>query len=105
MADPTPTRLVAVNAAGHRIGEGHHRAILTDHEVDLMLALLDEREALLERCQREGRTRSQTDKELNVCRLSFGMLAIAFEVSKAAVVAIHRGDRRGQITAGWKRVK
>lgn len=32
-------RLVAVNDKGYVIGEDHHRAKLTDHEVDLVLAL------------------------------------------------------------------
>lgn len=32
-------RYVAVNAAGLRIGEGHPRARLTDHKVDLMRTL------------------------------------------------------------------
>lgn len=33
---------VAVNSAGYRIGEGHHRAKLTDDDVDLILYLRDE---------------------------------------------------------------
>lgn len=32
-------RLVAVNDRGLRIGETHPRAVLTDHEVDLLLEL------------------------------------------------------------------
>lgn len=34
-------RLLAVNDRGFRIGEDHHRAKLTNHEVDLTLELLD----------------------------------------------------------------
>ena len=33
--------LQAVNAAGYRIGESHHRAKLTDADVDLILYLRD----------------------------------------------------------------
>ena len=33
---------VAVNAAGYRIGEGHHRAKLTEEDIDLILYLRDE---------------------------------------------------------------
>lgn len=35
-------KIVAVNAAGYRIGEGHHRAKLTDADIDLILYLRDE---------------------------------------------------------------
>lgn len=35
-------RIVAVNAAGYRIGEDHHRAKLTDADIDLILYLRDE---------------------------------------------------------------
>lgn len=33
---------VAVNAAGYRIGASHHRAKLTDDDIDLILYLRDE---------------------------------------------------------------
>ena len=33
---------VAVNAAGYRIGAGHHRAKLTEEDIDLILFLRDE---------------------------------------------------------------
>jgi len=33
-------RLLAVNEKGYRLGEDHHRAKLTNHEVDLVLELL-----------------------------------------------------------------
>lgn len=33
-------RMLAVNDRGYVIGEQHHRAKLSDHEVDLVLALL-----------------------------------------------------------------
>lgn len=34
------SRMLAVNDRGYVIGEQHHRAKLSDHEVDLVLALL-----------------------------------------------------------------
>ena len=34
-------RAIAVNEKGYRLGEDHHRAKLTNHEVDLVLELLD----------------------------------------------------------------
>jgi DNA-binding NarL/FixJ family response regulator len=34
-------RLLAVNERGYVVGEQHHRAKLTDHEVTLVLELLD----------------------------------------------------------------
>lgn len=34
-------RTLAVNDKGYRLGEDHHRAKLTNHEVDLVLELLD----------------------------------------------------------------
>lgn len=34
-------RLLAVNEKGYRLGEDHHRAKLTNHEVQLALELLD----------------------------------------------------------------
>jgi len=40
-ATPKPKR-VAVNAAGYRVGEGHHRSKLSDEDVDLILYLRDE---------------------------------------------------------------
>ncbi len=33
---------VAVNASGYRIGESHHRAKLSDEDIDLILYLRDE---------------------------------------------------------------
>ena len=35
-------RLLKFNEEGRRIGETHHKAVLTDHEVDLMLQLREE---------------------------------------------------------------
>lgn len=63
-------RLLKFNEGGRRIGETHHKAVLTDHEVDLLLELRE-----------EGKT--------------YGWLAEKFEVSKMTVRSICRGRTRG----------
>ena len=59
------------NELGRRIGESHPRAVLTDHEVDLMFELRDE-------------------------GYSIRWLARKFEVSTGCVWKIVTGRRRGQ---------
>lgn len=73
-------RLVPVNDARRRIGEQHPRAVLTDHEVELVHALHDELMSLAE-------------------------IARKMEVSKGCVWKIVHGHRRGQVPAGWVRVR
>ena len=70
--------MVAVNEKGQRIGETHPRAVLTDHEVDLLLEL-----------RAEG--------------YSYGWLAKKFEISKTHAWRICLGHKRGQLTAVLKR--
>ena len=71
-------RIVAVNARGHAIGEDHPRAVLTNHEVDLLLEL-----------RAEG--------------YGYGWLAAKFEVSKSTVRGYCTGQTRAQHPAGFKR--
>ena len=71
-------RVCAVNDAGHVIGGDHHRAKLTDHDVDLILEL------------RDG-------------GLPYRLIAAKFEVSKAAIADICKGRRRSQTPVGQKR--
>lgn len=71
-------RMVAVNERGQRIGESHPRAVLTDHEVELLLEL-----------RAEG--------------FSYGWLARKFEVHKQTVAKICTGTRRSQIAAIFRR--
>lgn len=71
-------RMVAVNERGQRIGESHPRAVLTDHEVELLLEL-----------RAEG--------------FSYGWLARKFEVHKQTVAKICTGARRSQIAAVFRR--
>lgn len=74
-------KTVAVNDAGLRIGEGHHCAVLTDSEVDL----------IREMHENDG--------------VSYKTLAEKFEVSKGAVAKLCRYERRAQTPANWKKIK
>lgn len=73
-------RLVAVNDARRRIGEDHPRAVLSDHEVELV-----------HRLREEG--------------LTLAEIAGKMEVSKGCVWKIVSGLRRGQVAADWVRVR
>lgn len=73
-------RMVAVNDRGLPIGESHPRAVLTDHEVGLLLEL-----------RGEG--------------YSLSWLATTFEVSKSCVAKICRGEHRAQIAVGYRRAR
>jgi hypothetical protein len=70
-------RTVAVNEAGHIIGEFHPRAVLTDHEIDLMFELREQ-------------------------GFSYGWLAVKFEITKGACWKIIQGLRRGHVAARWR---
>jgi len=63
---------VRINECGRRIGESHHRAVLTDAEV---ARLLDDREA----------------------GMSLAALARKWRISKSGVKGIVDGSRRGQV--------
>lgn len=71
---------IAVNDRGLAIGESHPRAVLTDHEVDLVLEL-----------RAEGK--------------SYEWLAVKFEIHKGTVAKICTGQRRGQLAAGFRRAR
>lgn len=70
---------IAFNESGRRIGEGHPRAKLLDHEVEQVLALLD-------------------------AGLSYAEVAAKFDVSKSCIAHIATGRRRGQAVARLARV-
>lgn len=63
-------RLLQFSDEGRRIGETHHKAVLSDHEVQLLLELRE-----------EGKT--------------YSWLAMKFEISKMTVRSICRGRTRG----------
>lgn len=73
-------RVVYLNERGNRIGESNPNAVLTDHEVDLMLQLRD-----------EGK--------------SYSWLAEKFEVPRPTVQAICNGSRRNQVPVRVKEVE
>jgi len=64
-------KLVAVNEKGRRIGEDHPRAVLTNHEVDMIF-------------------------ELREIGWGYKRLAAKFEVSKRTIRDILKGRRRAQ---------
>lgn len=78
------TKLVFINDKGKRIGEGHHRAKLTDADVDLIF-------------------------ELREAGLSYRVIAGKFDdieggISKSHVRYILKGRHRAQVPAATKRV-
>lgn len=75
--DRAKNRMLAVNDRGQLIGDSHPGAVLSDHEVNLLLEL-----------RAEG--------------YSMGWLAKTFEVSKSCVAKIVWGQRRGQLVVGYK---
>ena len=91
--------LVKKNDHGRRIGEGHPRAVLTDHEIDLLIDLLIEREALIGRMEFDGATQVQIDAALMLARLSYRCLAVTFGLHKQTVAKIAKGQRRCQCAA------
>lgn len=95
-------RAVKINEQGRRIGESHPRAVLTDHEVDLLMGLLAEREMLIELMDVLGYTQAEIDSELTRKGLSYRLLAEKFEVGKRYIGKIANGERRCQ-TPAWGR--
>lgn len=71
---------VAINEIGRRIGHDHHRAKLTNGEVEMLLQM-----------HSEG--------------IGYRKLAGMFEVSKSQVRYIIKGSCRAQFPAGWRVIK
>ena len=78
--DLAKNRFVPVNDARRRIGESHPGAVLTDHEVELVHALHE-----------DGMTIAEISRKM--------------EVTKGCIWKIVHGYRRGQVPAGWVRVR
>lgn len=85
-----PTKLVGVNELGLRVGETHHRAKLTDADVDLIRELYEETHLP------DGRV---------LPGLSYKQIAERFEISKSTVRDIIKCRRRFQFVSRWKRVR
>lgn len=98
-------RLVAVNERGFRIGEDHPRAVLSDHDVELLHQLLEERAELLRQCRAVRMSAADIERSMIKARLSYGLLAKAMECSKATVYRIATYKLRCQTVAGFRRVE
>lgn len=98
-------KFLPVNERGKRINEGHPRAKLSDHEVDLVLALLEERSRIWKHLTELGMARSAIQTALRTAQLNRAGIAEKFEISKWHVIAIESGRRRGQTARAWKRVE
>lgn len=97
-----PKKYLAVNEKGRRIGEHHHKAVLTDHEVELLMGLLDVRETFIEKMKAAGSRRRDIDLVLTAEQLSYRCLADKFEIHKQTVAKYAKGERRCQTAARWK---
>lgn len=95
-------KIVKINEFGRRIGECHPRAVLTDHEVELLGRLLTLRDELIARLLADGATGGEVNKALTDEGLSYGRLAVKFEVHKTCIQKIAEGERRGQRPAKVK---
>ena len=73
------TRYVAVNENGRRIGQDHHNAKLTDHDVELLL-------------------------QMHESGTGYRRLAATFEVSRSMVRYIVKGRWRSQTIQGHRKV-
>lgn len=98
------SRWVAVNERGARVGDSHGRAVLSNHDVENLHLLLAERDELLAACASRRAGMIETQRVLHAARLSFGELAVIFEVSKTTIADIAHGRTRAQVPAKWKRV-
>jgi len=95
-------RLVAVNAKGYRLGEDHHRAKLTNHDIDLILDLMEARDLLLVEYQKVGLGKHAIQMALSKAQLSERWIAAKFEISRRTVRDIYSGKIRGQAADDWR---
>jgi hypothetical protein len=89
------------NESGRRIGEDHPRAVLLDHEVDLLMGMLEEREALIRTMESAGYRQVEVDTALTTKGLSYRCLGLTFEVHRSTIYKIAKGRRRCQTAAAW----
>jgi len=76
---PTPAKVVLVNSCGYVIGQDHHRARLTDGEVDQII-------------------------ELRAIGCTWRDIADKFGISKGQAHDYGTGRRRGQVATGQRRL-
>lgn len=98
-------KLVAINENGKRMGEGHGRAKLTDHDVELVQDLLACRDMLVDEYAKQGLSRGHIHRVLNERQLSYAWIADKFEVSKSLIKAIYDGKVRTRAAVEWKRIE
>lgn len=91
-----PKKYVRVNELGHRIGEDHQRAKLSDYEIDLLLTLIDAREQCIMLSKRRGLKPREINKMLAEKQLSYRCLALRFGIHKQHVAKVANGARRCQ---------
>lgn len=106
--DPNAVRpavgpLVAVSEKGTRMGEGHGRAKLSDHDVELIQSLLACRDLLIEEYMKVGLAWGHIARVLAEKQLSYGGIAEKFEISKSHVRHIANGTLRARAAVEWKR--
>lgn len=70
---------IAVNSAGYRIGDSHHRAKLSDREVELVL-------------------------QLRALGWRYDDIAAKLGVGKSCIAKIVRGETRSQTPSDWREV-
>lgn len=80
MSTGDETRLVGVGESGHRVGEDHGRAKLTDHEVELI-------------------------RQLAESGMGHREIAVKFEISRGTVGDIVSFRRRAAYAVRWKRAR
>jgi len=97
-------KFVPVNERGKRINEGHPRAKLSDHEVELMLELLDERKKIVGEMKARGIKWSEILVHLQTVQMSRAFIARKFEISRSYLINVEAGRKRAQFPRMWKRV-
>lgn len=96
------SQVVKINEQGRRIGESHPRAVLSDHEIELLQELLGEREAIINQMRAVAARQVEIDSALAAAGLSYRKLAVKFEVHWRTIGKIANGERRCQTAAAVK---
>jgi hypothetical protein len=86
------------------MGEGHGRAKFSDHDVGLILSLLDARNDAIEVGLAAGMSPSVLAAHLLALQLSYRWIAIKMECSKRYVRDLDKGRVRSLVPHRWKRV-
>ena len=101
---PAVGTAVPLGSLNCRIGQAHGRAKLTDHDVELILSLLEARDVLIDEYRKVGLGKRQIEKALHTAQLSYSGIAEKFEISKSHIRWIALGLQRGQPAVRWKSV-